>query len=305
MRFLVVGAGAVGGYFGGRLQEKGEDVTFLVREGRKNQLKETGLIIESVHGNVTVNPKTIIAGEEAGSFDVILISTKAYHLEGAMESITQYVGEETIILPLLNGILHIDKLVEMFGEERVIGGLCFIETTLDKNGRVIQTSEKHDLVFGERTGERSERVLKMEDSFSGSNIAYRLSEKINKDLWNKYLFISTMSGITTLMRAPIGPILEQASGRATITQLLKEIVSVMNRIEAPLPNAIETQLMNQIDGLGYSMKSSMQRDMEKSLPVEADHLHGYLLEIARKEKISVPVLESVYANLKVYEQQLK
>ncbi|MEH7331093.1 ketopantoate reductase family protein [Neobacillus drentensis] len=305
MRFLVVGAGAVGGYFGGRLQEKGEDVTFLVREGRKKQLKETGLVIESVHGNVTLNPKTIIAGEEAGSFDVILLSTKAYHLEGAMESITQYVGEETIILPLLNGILHIDKLVEMFGEERVIGGLCFIETTLDKNGRVIQTSEKHDLVYGERTGERSGRVLKIEDSFSGSSIAYRLSENINKDLWNKYLFISTMSGITTLMRAPIGPILEQVSGRATITQLLKEIVSVMNQIGAPLPNAIETLLLNQIDGLDYSMKSSMQRDMEKSLPVEADHLHGYLLEIARKEKISVPVLESVYANLKVYEQLLK
>jgi len=304
MRFLVVGAGAVGGYFGGRLQEKGEDVTFLVREGREKQLKETGLVIESVHGNVTLNPKTIIAGEEAGSFDVILLSTKAYHLEGAMESITQYVGKETIILPLLNGILHIDKLVEMFGEERVIGGLCFIETTLDKTGRVIQTSEKHDLVFGERTGERSLRVLKMEDAFSGSKIAYRLSENINKDLWNKYLFISTMSGITTLMRAPIGPILEQASGRATITQLLKEIVSVMNRIKAPLPNDIETQLMNQIDGLGYLMKSSMQRDMEKSLPVEADHLHGYLLEIARKEKISVPVLESVFANLKVYEQRM-
>ncbi|MDN3017421.1 ketopantoate reductase family protein [Paenibacillus sp. BSR1-1] len=305
MRFLVVGAGAVGGYFGGRLQEKGEDVTFLVRESRKKQLTETGLVIESIHGNVTLNPKTIIAGEEAGSFDVILLSTKAYHLEEAMESITQYVGEETIILPLLNGILHIDKLVDMFGEERVIGGLCFIETTLDKNGRVIQTSEKHDLVFGERTGERSDRVLKMEDSFSGSNIAYRLSENINKDLWNKYLFISTMSGITTLMRAPIGPILEQASGRATITQLLKEIVSVINSIGAPLPKAIDIQIKNQIDGLGYSMKSSMQRDMEKSLPVEADHLHGYLLEIARKEEISVPVLESVYANLKVYEQQLK
>lgn len=268
-------------------------------------MEETGLVIESVHGNVTLNSKTIIAGEDSGSFDVILLSTKAYHLEGAMESITQYVGKETIILPLLNGILHIAKLVEMFGEERVIGGLCFIETTLDKNGRIIQTSEKHDLVFGERTGERSERVLKMEDAFSGSKIAYRLSENINKDLWNKYLFISTMSGITTLLRAPIGPILEQASGRATITQLLKEIVSVMNRIEAPLPNAIETQLMNQINGLGYSMKSSMQRDMEKSLPVEADHLHGYLLEIARKEQISVPVLETVYANLQVYEQQMK
>ncbi|MGG3468304.1 ketopantoate reductase family protein [Neobacillus pocheonensis] len=305
MRFLVVGAGAVGGYFGGRLQEKGEDVTFLVREGRKKQLEKTGLVIESVHGNVTFKPKTILAGEEVEAFDVILLSTKAYHLEGAMEGIKPYVGQETVILPLLNGILHIDRLKETFGEERVIGGLCFIETTLDQTGKVIQTSAKHDLVFGELSSERSVRVLKIEDAFSGSKIEYRLSENINQDLWNKYLFISTMSGITTLMRAPIGPILEQPSGRATISLLIEEIVSLMKRIEAPLPENIETQLLKQIEGLGYSMKSSMQRDMEKLLPVEADHLHGYLLEIAKKEQISVPILEAIYTNLKVYEKDLR
>lgn len=305
MRFLVVGAGAVGGYFGGRLQEKGEDVTFLVREGRKKQLEEKGLIIESVHGNVTLKPKTILTGEEVEAFDVILLSTKAYHLDGAIESIRPYVGQETVILPLLNGILHIDRLKKTFGEERVIGGLCFIETTLDYTGKVIQTSAKHDLVFGELSGERSERVLKIEDAFIGSKIEYRLSESINQDLWNKYLFISTMSGITTLMRAPIGPILEQPSGRTTITNLIKEIVSVMKRIKAPLPENIERQLLKQIEGLGYAMKSSMQRDMEKSLPVEAGNLHGYLLEFAQEEQISVPILEAIYANLKVYEQDLR
>ncbi|MDR6999610.1 ketopantoate reductase family protein [Neobacillus niacini] len=303
MRFLVVGAGAVGGYFGGRLLEKREDVTFLVREGRKKQLEETGLVIESIHGNVILSPNTILAGAEAGSFDVILLSTKAYHLEGAIESIQPYVGPETVILPLLNGILHIEKLIEKFGEERIIGGLCFIETTLDQQGRIIQTSEKHDLVFGERTGERSDRVVKIEDAFNGSKVGYRLSENIKLDLWNKYLFISTMSGITTLMRAPIGPILEQAAGKAVVAQLINEIVSIMHRINAPLPERIETQLMKQMESLAYFMKSSMQRDMEKSLPVEADHLHGYLLGIAHSEQISTPVLEAVFANLKVYEKQ--
>lgn len=302
MRFLVVGAGAVGGYFGGRLLEKREDVTFLVREGRKKQLEETGLVIESIHGNVTLSPNTILAGAEAGSFDVILLSTKAYHLEGAIESIQPYVGPETVILPLLNGILHIEKLIEKFGEERIIGGLCFIETTLDQQGRIIQTSEKHDLVFGERTGERSDRVVKIEDAFNGSKVGYRLSENIKLDLWNKYLFISTMSGITTLMRASIGPILEQAAGKAVIAQLINEIVSIMHRINAPLPERIETQLMKQMESLAYFMKSSMQRDMEKSLPVEADHLQGYLLGIAHSEQISTPVLEAVFANLKVYEK---
>lgn len=303
MRILVVGAGAVGGYFGGRLLEKGVDVTFLVREGRKKQLDEKGLIIESVHGNVNLTPKTIIAGEEAGSFDVILLSTKAYHFDGAIESIRQYVGKYSVILPLLNGVLHINKLVEEFGENRVLGGLCFIETTLDQEGKVIQSSPKHDIVFGELSGEKSERIGRIEAAFSGTKTGYRLSGNINQDLWQKYLFISTLSGITTLMRAPIGPIREVASGRATITQLLKEIVSVMKRINAPLADDIEMIQLNQIDGLGFSMKSSMQRDMEKLLPVEVDHLHGYLLDIARKEEISVPVLEAIYANLKIYEQQ--
>jgi 2-dehydropantoate 2-reductase len=304
MRILVVGAGAVGGYFGGRLLEKGEDVTFLIREGRKKQLEESGLAIESVHGNVVLTPKIILSGEEAGSFDVILLSTKAYHLEGAIESFRQYVSKDTMILPLLNGIVHITKLVDEFGEDRVIGGLCFIETTLDQEGKVIQSSSKHDIVFGELSGERSERILKIETAFSETKTGYRLSENIKKDLWQKYLFIATMSGITTLMRAPIGPIRENASGRATISQLLKEIVAVMKRQDAPLTDDIEIQQMNQIDMLGFSMKASMQRDMEKSQLVEADHLHGYLLDIARREGLAVPVLEAIYANLKIYENQL-
>ena len=303
MNILIVGAGAVGGYFGGRLLEKGVDVTFLVREGRKKQLDETGLMIESVHGNVSLTPKTIIAGEEAGTFDVILLSTKAYHLKGALESFRQYVGKDTVILPLLNGILHINNLVDVFGENQVIGGLCFIETTLDHEGKVIQTSPKHDIVFGELSGEKSERILKIEAAFNGTKTGYRLSDNINQDLWQKYLFISTLSGITTLMKAPIGPIREVASGRATITQLLKEIITVMKRMDAPLADDIERIQLSQIDSLDYSMKSSMQRDMEKLLPVEADHLHGYLLEVARREAISIPVLEAIYANLKIYEQQ--
>jgi 2-dehydropantoate 2-reductase len=304
MKILVVGAGAVGGYFGGRLLEKGEDVTFLVREGRRKQLEETGLVIESINGNVTLTPKMIVAGEEAESFDVILLSTKAYHLEGAIGSFRQYVGEETIILPLLNGILHMEKLIEEFGEERVIGGLCFLESTLDAKGRVIQSSPVHNLVFGERTGERTERILKMADVFSGTKANFRLSKNINLDQWHKYLFISTLSGITTLLRAPIGPIREETNGRATLLQLTKELVGIMKQIDAPIVEDIETIQMTQIDGLGYSMKSSMQRDMEKLLPVEADHLHGYLLEIAGRQEISVPILAAVYGNLKVYEKQL-
>lgn len=304
MNVLVVGAGAVGGYFGGRLLEKGVDVTFLVREGRRKQLEKTGLVIESVHGNVSFIPKTILAGEEAGIFDVILFSTKSYHLNTAIEDIRQYVSKDTVIVPLLNGILHVGKLAEEFGDEKVIGGLCFIETTLDSEGRIIQTSSSHELAFGERSGEKSARILQIDDLFSGTKASFRLSDHISRDMWHKYMFISTMSGITTLMRAPVGPIRDSESGRNTITCLQNEIYTIMKRIGAPIVDDIKSIQMKQLDGLGYQMKSSMQRDMEKMSQVEADHLQGYLLKMAQKEQIDTPVLEAIYANLKIYEKLL-
>jgi 2-dehydropantoate 2-reductase len=304
MKILVVGAGAVGGYFGGRLLEKGEDVTFLVREGRKKQLETFGLDLESIHGNALLHPKTILSGEHKGEFDLILFSTKSYHLESAIRDIRPYITKNTMILPLLNGMQHYDMLEKEFGVDKVIGGLCFVESTLDSEGRVIQTSPVHDLVFGERSGEKTERIMRVAETFSGTKANFRLSDHINQDLWHKYMFISTMSGITTLMRAPIGPIREMEIGRNTIERLQSEIYEVMKSVNAPVAAEIESMQMKQIDSLGYTMKSSMQRDMEKLYQVEADHLHGYLLDIARKNKIKTPILETVYANLKIYEQQL-
>jgi len=302
MKFLVVGAGAVGGYFGGRLLEKGADVTFLVREGRMRNLQEKGLVIHSDYGNATLSPKTIIAGEEVEPYDVILLSTKAYHLDNAIDDIRPYVGENTMVIPLLNGMAHYNKLDEQFGKEKVIGGLCYIEATLDSEGAVIQKGPLHMLVYGERSGQESERIIKLAVALKGTKADFQLSSTIIEDLWHKYLFIATMSGITTLMRAPIGPICKHPSGMETIKQLTKEIIDVMNVAGAPISNELETIQMEKIANLAPEMKSSMQRDMEKGLPVEADHLHGYLLEIAKTADLPVPVLEAVYANLKIYER---
>ncbi|MBT2687650.1 ketopantoate reductase family protein [Bacillus sp. ISL-47] len=303
MRILTVGAGAIGGYFGGRLLEKGEDVTFLVREKRKQQLEQDGLSVESIHGNMKIaNPKTITAGEKAEDFDVILLSTKAYHLQGAIEDIRTYVSEKTVILPLLNGIAHMDALTAAFGEEKVLGGLCFIETTLDENGKVIQTSPIHDFIFGERSGEKTERILKLQEAFSGTKANFRLSEKIEQEMWHKYLFISTLSGVTSLFRSPIGPIREQEFGLATIKEVLKEASAVMRSMGAPLAEGIEEAQVQKVNEIGYEMKSSLQRDMEKQQGIEADHFFGYLLENAKELGLETPVIAAVYSNLKVYEK---
>ncbi|MFE7064691.1 ketopantoate reductase family protein [Sutcliffiella sp. NPDC057660] len=303
MKILVVGAGAVGGYFGGRLLEKGEDVTFLVREKRKKQLEATGLVVKSVHGDAVLQPSLLTSGQQVEAYDVILLSMKAYHLEAAVEDFKPYVGPGTMIVPLLNGISHVEKLVTAFDEKNVLGGLCFVESTLDAEGSIVQTSGIHDLVFGERTGEQTERVMKLAEVFGGTKSNFVLSENINRDMWHKYLFIATLAGVTTLFRSPIGPIREDSLGAATVKDTLHEVAAVMRSVNAPIAENIVDLNWDKLHSIEAGMKSSMQRDMEKGLPVEADHFFGYLLGLAADKEISVPTLEKIYANLRIYEGQ--
>ncbi len=303
MKVLVLGAGAVGGYFGGRLAEKGVDVTFLVREKRRQQLEEHGLIIKSVHGDAAMKPRAIISGEHIEPYDLILLSTKAYHFEEGIESIVPYIGEETLILPLLNGIAHMERLVERFGKERVLGGLCFIETTLNEAGEVIQTSKRHELTFGEWRGANQARLEQMAEMFSGANATFTLSNQIVRDMWHKYLFINTLSGITTLMNAAVGPIRNAVYGKELTLQLAEETARVMRAIGAPIDEDIVEKQMEMFWKQPDTMKASMLRDMEKGLPVEADHLQGFLLDAALRLGVQTPLLQIVYTNLKVYENK--
>ncbi|ANU24454.1 ketopantoate reductase family protein [Planococcus donghaensis] len=305
MKILVVGAGAIGGYFGGRLLEKGEDVTFLVREQRKEKLQQTGLKIRSKNGDLQVTPKLLTKDDSSQPFDVILVSTKSYHLEQAIKDIQSFVGPETMILPLLNGIAHLELLIKAFGEKQVIGGLCFVETTLSEDGTIVQTSPINQLVYGERTGEKTERIEKLEQCFRGTKAEFVKSENINQDMWHKYLFITAMSGITAMMEAPIGPIRDLESGQRTIKAFLDELVTIMEKIEAPIQQGIAEIQLNRMNSMAPEMKSSMQRDIEKQQPTEFEHLQGYLLTQAKKVTVSVPILETIYTKLKLYEEKQK
>ena len=305
MNILIVGAGAIGGYFGGRLLEKGEDVTFLVRDRRKKELESTGLNIESVNGDCQLTPNLITKNSEPREYDVVILSTKSYQLAGAIEDVRPFVGQGTMVLPLLNGIAHVDQLVEAFGEQSVIGGLCFVEATLDEKGTIKQASPMNQLVYGERSGETTDRIKRLENSFNGTKADFVLSDNIDQEMWHKYLFITTMSGITTLFEEPIGPIRQLESGQRTIAALLKELEEVMVKFGAPVEPGISDKLLDKLNSMGEGMKSSMQRDAEKSGPIEADHLQGYLLEKAHELGVAVPVLETVYTKLKLYERTVK
>ncbi|AJH23743.1 MULTISPECIES: ketopantoate reductase family protein [Bacillus amyloliquefaciens group] len=304
MKFLVVGAGGVGGYIGARLAEKGNDVTFLVRKKRAEQLQETGLTVKSAKGDVSIKPKLMLAGEE-GAFDAVIIASKAYSLQDVIRDVKPFVKPfvkpSSVIIPFLNGYRHYHQLFEAFSKRQVLGGLCFIESALNDKGEILHTSAAHRFVFGEWNGERTERMNELENAFAGVKADVIISGDIEKDIWKKYMFIAAQAGVTTLFQQPVGPILETEGGRSTAKRLFAEIGVIFKAAGIPKDPGLEEESYRTLTSMSYHMKSSMLRDMEKGRVTEGDHLHGFLLEKAKGLSIDTPVLETVCANLQMYE----
>src|SRR5712672_1908 len=229
MRVLVVGAGAIGGYFGGRLLEAGRDVTLLVRPRRAAELARTGLVIRSQFGDIDLPaPPMVTADTLREPFDLALLSCKAYDLDGAMAAFAPAVGPQTVILPLLNGVRHLDILEGRFGANHVLGGQCLISAVLDPNGHIVHLSDSHTLSFGERDGLPSARVEAIASVLSSAGFEARLSEAILQEMWEKWVFIATGAGITCLMRAAIGDI--AAAGAANLaTELYEECCAIAGK----------------------------------------------------------------------------
>jgi 2-dehydropantoate 2-reductase len=302
VRFLVVGAGATGGYFGGRLLEAGCDVTFLVRPARAAQLAASGLAITSRFGDVTLpSPPTLLAGQAGGPFDVVLLSCKAYDLEGAADSLAPAVGTDTLLIPLLNGVRHLDVLDARFGARRVLGGVCLISARLDAAGRVVHLNDAHRLAFGERAGGRSPRVDALAELMAGCRFEGRASDKILLEMWEKWVFLATLAGVTCLMRAAVGDVVA-AGGADLALALLEECRAVAAAAGwPPRPEFLE-RVRGQVTAAGSPLVASMLGDLERGGRTEADHVLGDLL----RRRGDVPgagrsLLRIVYLALKAQE----
>src|SRR6516162_8452345 len=268
MRILVVGAGAIGGYFGGRLLQAGRDITFLVRPRRASELSSAGLVIKSPNGDVTLkNPPTVQADAIKDKFDVVLLSCKAYDLEDAVKSFAPAVGPQTSIIPLLNGMLHLDVLDKRFGRERVLGGLRAI-------GEVFSAIE-------------------------GASA----SGHVMQDMWEKWVFLASIAAATCLMRAPVGMILAAPGGKDFMLGILDECKAVATAEgfppRAPALQRAQTMLTTE----GSPLTASMFRDIKANMPVEADHVVGDLIARGDAAKVPVPRLRTAYTHLKAYEKQ--
>ena len=304
MRVLVVGAGAIGGYFGGRLLQAGRDITFLVRPRRAAELASTGLVIKSPNGDVTLpNPPVVQADTLKEKFDVVLLSCKAFDLDDAIKSFAPAVGPNTSIIPLLNGMLHLNALDEKFAYERVLGGLCAIAATLNEAREVVQLQPMQSLTFGERDGKMTDRVRAIAEIFAGGKFGSVASENILQEMWEKWVFLASLAASTSLMRSSVGNILAAPGGRDFLLGILDEC-SAIAKAGGYAPRA---PFLERATGMltteGSQLTASMFRDIKAGAKVEADHVIGDLIVRGDAAKIPVPKLRTAYTHLKAYEKE--
>jgi 2-dehydropantoate 2-reductase len=301
MRTLVVGAGAIGGYFGSRLLETKRDVTFLVRPKRAAELASQGLKVRSRFGDVSLpNPATVLADNLKQTFDLILLSCKAYDLESAITSFAPAVGPQTAIVPLLNGMRHLEILDQHFGRDHVLGGQCLIAVS-NNQGEIVHLNENHELSFGERDGGLSERVKAIASLMTGVRFNAHASTEIVLEMWEKWVFLASLAGSTCLMRAAIGDICASPGGTDFILGLLDECRSIASDSGYAMREDKFGRARGMLAATGSALTASMLRDIERNAPTEADHIVGDLIKRGEKSQIKLPHLSTAYLHLKAYE----
>ena len=305
MRILVLGAGAIGGYFGGRLAEAGADVTFLVRGRRKEELDAKGLRVKSAAGDIALRPKTLAAGAAAAPFDAVLLSCKSYDLDSAIAALAPYLGKNAAVVPLLNGLRHIDALAEAFGRERVMGGACYIGATLDEEGVVRHIGELHALSFGELSGERSARAEALLAEFARTKVQASIPPSILQALWEKFVMLAALAAATTLTRATVGEIMAAPSGEAFALRALEECAAVATAAgHAPgAPSLAQSRTL--LTARGSPFAASTMRDMVAGRRTEGDHIVGDMMRRGQALGVPVPLLAAALTNLEVHEARLK
>ena len=306
MKILVLGAGAVGGYFGGRLAQAGSDVTFLVRRARAAQIAKAGLVVKSPFGDIVMPVKTVAAAAEAGPYEIVLLTCKAYDLDGAIGAIAPAVERGAAVLPLLNGMAHLDALDRRFGAEKVLGGLCFVAATLTPAGEVHQLgSMLNGIVFGERSGAVSPRCEALKAAFGAAPVDSRVSGEILRDMWSKWVQLAALAGLTCLMRATVGEANRSDEGAAIALELLAECRAVAGAHDALPAEKADAAMRTRLADKSSTLSASMLRDIERGGAIEADHIIGDLIRRGHEKGVATPLLRIVLAHLQAYEARRK
>lgn len=303
MRILIVGAGSTGGFFGAKLASAGRDVTFLVRPQRLSQLEQHGLCVKSPAGDIEIQPQLITSAQIQGPFDIVLLAVKAYALDSALRDMEAAVGPDTVILPLLNGMRHMDVIAKQFGADRLLGCVCKVATSLDENGHIVQQGTFNDIAYGELDGSDSERIALVHTFMREAGFDATTSKTILRDMWEKWTLLAAMGTINCLMRGSIGDVASVKGGHAFAMRAIDEVVSIVRAVGQEPSEPFLAQAYRLLTLEGSPQTSSMYRDLMAGRGIEADQIIGDLLERANAKGLEAPILALVYTNLLVYQAQ--
>lgn len=300
MKTLVLGAGGVGGYFGGRMAEAGADVTFLVRPHRAEALARDGLRIASPHGNAKLKVKCVTQDSVKPEYGVVMFTAKAYDLASAMDAIAPAMAGNALALPMLNGMAHLDALDARFGRDKVMGGVAYIAATLAPDGEVRHLNDTHRIVFGPRAGAQKAGCDALSAALSGVKFDWKQLEDIEQAMWDKWVLLASLAGMTCLMRAPVGDYIATGAGEKLVLALLAENAAVARAAGFPTGEAALANYRSILTQKGSSFTASMMRDVESRGATEGDHILGALLALAKKHGVATPMLEVAATHLEAY-----
>ncbi|MEU6626236.1 ketopantoate reductase family protein [Streptomyces litmocidini] len=304
MKILVVGAGATGGYFGALLARAGEDVTFLVRPARAAALRERGLRVVGREEEWRVEPRLVTADELREPYDLVLLSVKSTGLDRAIEDVAPAVGPDTAVVPLLNGLAHVDALNARFGASAVLGGVAKVVTVLDDSGDIRRLAPLAHLAFGEQDGTVSARVERIRKVLDGAGIDAPVPADVLTAMWHKWVFITTFGAVTSLMRGTVGEVYDVPGGPALGPALLDEAAAVAAAAGHPVPEEERAATLAVVSASGSPMVPSLYRDLAAGRPTEVEHLFGDLTARARALGVATPLLDLATLHLRVHQHRV-
>ena len=299
MKVVIVGTGGVGGYFGGRLAQAGEDVVFIARGEHLRAIASKGLRVDSINGDFRVDPaKATDDPATVGEVDYILVAVKTWQLRDAIETVRPMVGKKTSIVPLLNGVEAPDQLARVFGAERVLGGLCSVISMIAGPGHVSHVGVDPVITFGELNRRRSDRGERLRNAFSRTEgVQAKIPEDIHVAMWKKFLFITPWGGLGALTRAPIGVTRSLQETRALLEHAMEEIYLLAQARKVAMERKSVAEAMAFLDNLPREGTASMQRDIMAGRPSGLDAQNGAVVRLGKEACVTTPVNGMIYSSL--------
>ncbi|MDP5116819.1 MAG: 2-dehydropantoate 2-reductase [Burkholderiaceae bacterium] len=303
MKLLIVGAGGIGGYFGAHLIRAGADVTFLVRAKRKALIDEEGLRIETQQGNFSVQPQTVTAENLKANYDLILLAPKSYDLDDAMQSLNGAL-RKGVVLPFLNGLNHLDQLDVQLGRARVMGGVAHIAATITAEGAVRRLSDMHRLTIGARDSSQEKIASDFIELCKKAPFDSSLAEDIEQVLWDKWVFLATLAGMTTLCRGSVGEIVATTHGKETMVKMYDECCRVAEASGHRVSAEASVKALEMLTATGSSFTASMLRDMLDGQRTEHDHILGAMIRRGQSLNCLTPLLGVAHTNMTIQASRL-